>query len=402
MILDLIKISFKSLLKNKLRTILTILGIYIGTVSIVLIITISSSTKITIKNKLEQLNTLLVTARVFNTNNINTRKVIENLRENSAIKNTAIKMDIEWNNYEDMQSNNTDNIDYESHSIEAINTEYFSIYPDIKDNLIHGHVFTKIEEEKKLPVCLLREDVANELYGNIKCIGKYITVNNEKLKIIGIMRNNTDNEYDMNHVAGLYVLESYIENSNMNYSINEIYYVIEPIGIRSKEEVYSIVDKTLGEFLEKENYYVEQYMYTAEEASLTVIDIISIVFIVIAGVSIISGGIGIMNVLLVSVNEKVREIGIRRALGASKTVIFIQFILESIFIMLSSGVLSILTNMLLVAIANRLLSYYGLILKMDIELVIYTIIFGGFLGILFGLYPAWKAAKLNPVDALRN
>lgn len=402
MILDLVKISFKSLLKNKLRTILTILGIYIGIVSIVLIITISNSAKITIKSELEQLDTLLVTARIFNTKGINTKKVTENLKEDSGIKNIAVRMEIEWNDYESMQSSNTDNTDYETHSIEAINIEYFSIYPDIKEKLMYGHIFTGIEEENNLPVCLLREDIANELCGNSKCIGKYITVNNEKLKIIGIMRNNLDDEYDSNYVADIYMLESYIENSNMDYSVNEICYIIEPIGIKSREEVYSIVDETIGEFLAKEDYYVEQYLYTAEEASLTIIDIISIVFIVIAGISVVSGGIGIMNVLLVSVNEKIKEIGIRRALGASKKVIFIQFILEGVFIMLSAGVLGILTNILLVGIANNLFSDYGLILAINIEIIIYTMIFCGFLGILFGLYPAWKASKLNPVDALRN
>lgn len=402
MILDLIKISFKSLLKNKLRTILTILGIYIGIVSIVLIITISNSAKTTIKSELEQLDTLLVTARIFNTKDINTKKVVGNLKEDSGIKNIAVRMEIEWNDYEGMQSSNTDNMDYETHSIEAINTEYFSIYPDIKEKLIHGHVFTRIEEENNLPVCLLREDIANELYGSSKCIGKDITVNNEKLKVVGIMRNNSDDEYDLNYVADLYMLESYIESSNMDYSINEICYIIEPIGIKSREEVYSIVNETIGEFLAKEDYYVEQYLYTAEEASLTIIDIVSIVFIVIAGISVVSGGIGIMNVLLVSVNEKIKEIGIRRAIGASKKVIFIQFILEGIFIMLSAGGLGILTNIFLVGIANNLFSSYGLILAVNIETIIYTMLFCSFLGILFGLYPAWKASKLNPVDALRN
>ena len=389
MILDLIKISCKSLLKNKLRTILTILGIYIGIVSIVLIITISNSAKTTIKNELKQLDTLLVTARIFNT-------------KDSAINNIAVRMDIEWNDYENIQFNNNDNMDYEIHSIEAINTEYFSIYPDIKDKIIYGHVFTNIEENNNLPVCLLREDVANDLYGSSKCIGKYVTVNNEKLKVIGIMRNNSDNEYDLNYVAELYMLESYIESSNEDYSINEISYIIEPIGIKSREEVYSIVDETIGEFLAKEDYYVEQYLYTAEEASLTIIDIVSIVFIIIAGISIVSGGIGIMNVLLVSVNEKIKEIGIRRALGASKKVIFIQFILEGVFIMLSAGVLGILTNIFLVGIANNLFTDYGLILTVNIETIIYTMLFCGFLGIVFGIYPAWKASKLNPVEALRN
>lgn len=402
MILNLMKISLKSLLKNKLRTILTILGIYIGIVSIVLIITISNSAKITIKDKLEQLDTLLVTARIFNTKDINTKKVINKLKEESAINNIAVRMDMEWNDGESIQSSDTDNMQNETRSIEAINIEYFSIYPDIKEKLIYGHVFTSIEENNNLPVCLLREDIANEIYGNSKCIGKYITVNNEKLKIIGIMRNNSENEYDVNYVADLYVLESYIESSNEDYSINEICYIVEPIGIKSREEVYAIVDETIGEFLEKEDYYVEQYLFTTEEASLTIIDIVSIVFIIIAGISVVSGGIGIMNVLLVSVNEKIKEIGIRRALGASKKVIFIQFILEGIFIMLSAGILGIVTNIFLVGIANNIFVDYGLMLVVNIEIIIYTMIFCGFLGILFGLYPAWKASRLNPVEALRN
>lgn len=403
MILDLIKISFNSLLKNKLRTILTILGIYIGIVSIILIITISNSAKKQIVNELNELDSWIVTARVFNMENNNyflPKKAINDLIEESSINRIAIRTEIEWNEINENSYLNDEEL--EIHTIEAINTEYFNIYPEIKNKLLYGHTFTTIEEDNCLPVCILREDVASKLLGNSKSLGEKIKINNQELKVVGIMQNSSENEYDMHYVADAYILHNYLENTNEEYSISETCYLIEPISINSREEVNSIVEKTFNEHLEKEEYYLEQYLVSTEDVTLKIIDIISLVFVVIAGISIISGGIGIMNVLLVSVSEKVKEIGIRRALGASKKIIFGQFILEGISIMLVAGILGIFTNLLLINVANRLFSDLGLILSIDLKIIVNTLLFCTILGMVFGIYPAIKASRLNPVDALRN
>ena len=406
MILDLIKISFNSLLKNKLRTILTILGIYIGIVSIILIITISNSAKKQIVSELNELDSLIVTARVFNMKDSDyflPKKAISDLLEESSIKRIAIRTEIEWDEFSEISENSyLDDEEYEIHTIEAINREYFNIYPEIKNKLLYGHTFTTIEEDNNLPVCILREDVASKLLGNSKSVGEKITINNQELKVVGIMQNSMENEYDLHYVAEAYILYSYLENSNEEYSISETCYLIEPISINSREEVNTIVDKIFNEYLEKEEYYLDQYLFSTEDVTLKIIDIISLVFIIIAGISVVSGGIGIMNVLLVSVSEKIKEIGIRRALGASKKMIFVQFILEGISIMLIAGILGILTNLLLINVANGLFSDLGLILSIDINIIINTLLFCSILGMVFGIYPAIKASRLNPVDALRN
>lgn len=406
MILDLIKISFNSLLKNKLRTILTILGIYIGIVSIILIITISNSAKKQIISELNELDSLIVTARVFNMKNYDyflPKKAISDLLEESSIKRIAIRTEIEWDEFSgDSENSYIDDDEYKTHTIEAINTEYFNVYPEIKNELLYGHTFSIIEEDNSLPVCILREDVASKLIGNSKSVGEKVTINNQELKVVGIMRNSSENEYDLHYVAEAYILHSYLENSNEEYSISETCYLIEPISINSREEVNTIVDKIFNEYLEKEEYYLDQYLFSTEDVTLKIIDIISLVFIIIAGISVVSGGIGIMNVLLVSVSEKIKEIGIRRALGASKKMIFVQFILEGISIMLIAGILGILTNLLLINVANGSFSDLGLILSIDINTIINTLLFCSILGMVFGIYPAIKASKLNPVDALKN
>lgn len=406
MILDLIKISFNSLLKNKLRTTLTILGIYIGILSIILIITISNSAKKQIASELNELDSLIVTARVFNIKGNDyflPKKAISDLIEESSIKKIAIRTEIEWDEFsENSETFYLDDEEYEIHTIEAVNTEYFNVYPEIKNKLLYGHTFSIIEENNSLPVCILREDVASKLLGNSKSVGEKVTINNQDLKVVGIMQNSSENEYALHYVAEAYILHNYLVHSNEEYNISETCYLIEPISMNSREEVNSIVDKIFNEYLEKDEYYLEESLFSAEDVTLKIIDIISIVFIVIAGISVISGGIGIMNVLLVSVSEKIKEIGIRRALGASKKNIFIQFILEGISIMLIAGIFAILTNLLLINIANVLFRDLGLILTIDINIIVNTLLFCSILGMVFGTYPAIKASRLNPVDALRN
>ena len=402
MIVDLIKISIKSLLRNKIRTFLTIFGIYIGVVSIVLIITISDSAKIKISTKLENIEELIITARIFDLEGEYSRipdNIIQELEQESSIKRIGTKEEMDWRDYNEFFEDNDFN--GSAAVVQAVDIDYFNIYSKIKESIICGRIFSKIEEENMLPVCMLREDVAKELFKTTNCLGATVMLNNQRLKVVGIVSNDKK-EYVSDNISEMYVLDSYVTNSNIEYSFAEKCYIIEPINNKSREEAYNKTEEKFSEYLSEDTYYLEQYVYSAEDVALEVIDIISTILFIIAGISIVSGGIGIMNVLLVSVNEKVKEIGLRRALGTNKKNIFLQFILEGIVIMIIAGILGIVTNIIIIEIANNVFSDYELDLYMKPKTVFDTMLFCGLIGILFGIYPAFKASRLNPVDALRS
>ena len=135
-----------------------------------------------------------------------------------------------------------------------------------------------------------------------------------------------------------------------------------------------------------------------------VIGVIELVFAGIAGLSLLVGGIGIMNIMLVSVNERIKEIGIRMALGANSGNIKLQFLIEGIILTLLSGIIGMILATIAMNVANALISNltdFSLTLKVDLGVMLKTVAFCGIIGVIFGYYPAKKASNLNPIDALR-
>ena len=164
------------------------------------------------------------------------------------------------------------------------------------------------------------------------------------------------------------------------------------------------IKNVLNEYLKESDYYIQDYYASIIEQSTTILDIISLVFLGIASLSILVGGIGIMNIMLVSVNERIKEIGIRIALGAKGYHILIQFLMEGIFLTLFSGIIGIVLAILATNGANSFMianNYTSFTLKVNLGVMMNTILFCGIIGIVFGIYPAKKASKMNPVEALR-
>ena len=409
MIYESIKMVFKVFKTNKLRTFLTMLGIIIGIFSITIIFAISSATKQTVNSELAAIDFSEISVEVYGT--YIDDQVVINIPE-SEIKNLELEECIEsvYQNkvyeYKEMMKK-IEKLSIEERNMlmawpQCTGTSYKTTQ---KLELVDGRNFTKMDEEYRMPFCIIQTNLAERVLGKTEnIIGEKIKINNYEFEIIG--------QYDEEEMyyggENVYVLNSYANDyfEKGETDMGGLTFTVKPISLEKREEAVEIIRKKLLEYMGTNEFYINSDMQTFAEETNTIIGIVELVFAGIAGLSLLVGGIGIMNIMLVSVNERIKEIGIRMALGANSGNIKIQFLIEGVMLTLLSGIIGMLIASGAISVVNMLISNSefaksGFSLGVDFGVMIKTVLFCGVIGVIFGLYPAKKASELNPIDALR-
>lgn len=409
MIYESIKMVFKVFKTNKLRTFLTMLGIIIGIFSITIIFAISSATKQTVNSELAAIDFSEISVEVYGT--YIDDQVVINIPE-SEIKNLELEECIEsvYQNkvyeYKEMMKK-IEKLSIEERNMlmawpQCTGTSYKTTQ---KLELVDGRNFTKMDEEYRMPFCIIQTNLAERVLGKTEnIIGEKIKINNCEFEIIG--------QYDEEEMyyggENVYVLNSYANDyfEKGENDMGGLTFTVKPISLEKREEAVEIIREKLLEYMGTNEFYINSDMQTFAEETNTIIGIVELVFAGIAGLSLLVGGIGIMNIMLVSVNERIKEIGIRMALGANSGNIKIQFLIEGVMLTLLSGIIGMLIASGAISVVNMLVSNSefaksGFSLGVDFGVMIKTVLFCGVIGVIFGLYPAKKASELNPIDALR-
>ena len=407
MIWESIKTVCKEFKLNKMRTFLTMLGIIVGIFSITMIFALSNATKSYMNTSLSAIGTELTSYNVMTNTNLESEFIEMDLDEyskNSSIVNRMSKVkDFSFDEYESILELKNDNEYYDS-SYLAVDENYMDINnSSLKESdIIYGRFLSKKDIINKMPFAVLRDDTAIDLFGTSNVVGRKITIGNNELEIIGILKNKETALFDSsfaNVFVSYYYAKEYMDvlpYTSFYFSPKNNNYTKE-----MKKEIKNIIEQ-----------YISSDSYTSLTADLdllmdaidSIVQIVELVFIGIASLSIIVGGIGIMNIMLVSVSERIKETGIRMALGAKNSDIVIQFLIEGIMFTLLSGIIGIILAYLLSIGVNFVVSSYtsyDFILSIDIITMLKVIVFCGLIGILFGIYPALKAGKLDPVEALK-
>ncbi|MDY0028044.1 MAG: ABC transporter permease, partial [Candidatus Humimicrobiaceae bacterium] len=264
-----------------------------------------------------------------------------------------------------------------------------------------GNFFKKSDVTNASNVAVIGKTTAKKLFGKIEPIGKIIRIDGKNFKVIGILEARGADMFGIDQddiiiipvttaLNKLYGLDSYnmiIAQSASDKDINA-----------ATEEIRSILRKHRNiKFGEKEDFMIQSQTQILDVIS-AVTGIFTVVIASIAGISLLVGGIGIMNIMLVSVTERTREIGIRKAIGAKNRDILVQFLVESTVLSVTGGILGILFAIFVSTILN---TFTPLKTSITAQPVIIAIVFSTIIGLFFGIYPAMRAAKLNPIDALR-
>jgi len=413
---DNVVMALQNLKANKMRTFLTMLGIIIGIGSVIAIMTVGSSLSGSLTNSLSSfgITNMTVSLTSKDSDSRNSRMFMRSNYEESDLITKAMVEEYrqaygEYIDYiifqESVGSASLTNEDLSAtSSVIGITSEYVD-YDEIK--MITGRFISDVDNEAKQKYCVVSDQMLSDLdYSLYDSVGSTIrfTVNGylQEFTIIGIYNYESDTsttDSNVTYVTPMYIpLETakYLMHSNDGYS---------SFTVVSKNDIdtSSFIDATQVFF---ESFYTQNDSYTVSVSNLsemleTVTEMLSTVTIAIsciAAISLLVGGIGVMNIMLVSITERTREIGTRKALGATQNAIRLQFIVEAVMVCLVGGIIGILTGTLLGYVAAKILGFAA---SPDVSSILIAVCFSISIGIFFGYYPANKAAKLNPIDALR-
>jgi len=387
-VLSSFKMAVNSIFSNRLRTFLTMLGVIIGVASVIVAVGFAKGSTSSITSSIEGTGTNLITVNLMGrrTSNIGYDDVSVLLDELEGIDGYAPTLN---------SSAYLKNAENESFSTTCVGTN--ADYATVQDKTIQeGRFLTTFDIEGSMNVAVVGTYIANSIFPEGNAVGNSIKISGQKFKIVGILTETESGEEDG---ADDMIIIPYTVMQRLMGSGN-----ISTIYMRSTNhaETENIVTKTktlLYGLYENEDYY----RVTSQEAMLetlsSITDTLMIVLGGIAAISLVVGGIGIMNIMIVSVTERTREIGIRKAIGARKGNILIQFLIESLLITGLAGLVGIGIGCLIIYIIDQV----GLVPAMySIDWMLIS--FGSSLaiGVLFGMFPAYKAASLDPIVALRS
>ena len=402
---DLIYLSQKSLRSNLLRSILTSLGIIIGVSSVITMISIGSGAREEVEKLIDRFgsNNLILRSQSSSSrgvsmgaNSVNTLTLsdMENLKkELPAIKSIAPQVSLSTQ----ILANNNNWLS----SVTGTTNEYFDLGNWSFDS---GRNFEEDELLSGKRVAIIGKTVVKNLFGEINPIDEIIRINKVPFTVVGILEakgGSAWRDLDDTIIVPLKAAKqrlvakkfpgNQIRSMTINVSSSELLSQTEKDIDTVMRKLHKISANGNPDFVVR-NF--AQFLNARQDSS----KVMSILLAVVAGISLIVGGIGIMNIMLVTVTERTKEIGVCMSVGAKKRDILYQFLIESLMISLIGGGIGILLG---IGVVYGVSEYFNWKMKLDYMSIIMSFGFSSSIGILFGFYPAKKASNLNPIDALR-
>ncbi len=390
-LLESIRVALEGIMVSKLRSFLTTLGIVIGIAAVIAVVAIGQGGRAVLMSELEKIGTNIfaiyinwrsdkpVTGREFNLNDVAVIK--DSIPDITHLSPSSQTMG-------DVRGTK----DKKYSQITGVSSDYSYIR---KINMKEGRFFTDEDDAGKRRVAVLDEDLAVQMFGRSQALGNKITLENTPFLVVGIIAKG-DSALGFSENPSVYIP---IQAWQVMFG--------EHIGmIEGSASAREKVDEAMGQavkLLERRHHdpgkYAGQSMEQEMQTANRITGVMTIVIGTIAGISLFVGGIGVMNIMLVSVTERTREIGIRMALGARRRDILVQFLIEAVVLCLLGGLIGTALGIggayLIARIAKwpPLVSWWTALL---------AFVFSAAIGVVFGILPANKAARLNPIEALRR
>lgn len=403
------KTALRGLDTNKSRSILTILGIVIGVGAIVLIMSLGDTAKTLILQQIEGLGSKTIAvlpgrepkgptdvAQIFS-DSLKIRD-LDALMKKGAVPNLAKIMPVVFGGESALYKNETYRITLMG--VTDLITNIFDIYPE------KGSFFTGEDVKNKASVAVIGHRVAEELFGSSNPLNKKIKIKNRYFQIVAVMPKKGQVSFfnfddivlvpyttAQQYIFGIKYFHRLIAQANSEANVDQVVQNIK----QALRTAHNISDP------EKDDFFVQTQKDIAERFGI-ITNVLTSFLTAIAAISLVVGGIGIMNIMLVSVTERTREIGLRKAVGATNSDIMLQFLLEAIALTLIGGILGIILSAALsffvVTLLNQTIAV-GWKFTFPLQATIIALLVSMAVGFTFGLYPASKAANKNPIEALR-
>ena len=388
------KMALRSIASNKMRAVLTMLGIIIGVMALVVLVSLVNGATSSVTGAVADLGSSMVSVSI------------------SDDKGKPIRLDTlkQWAQEEPglgimapyTTSTLTGRANGETGSVTVYGTtaEYYTIQ---NQQLAMGRFLKPSDVENNAYVCVLNETAAEELMGYVDCVGEAVRLNNVPFTIVGVLASDEDT---LTGVLTSGMLVAYVPYPTLvrvsTTAVNDIttFYIAAPEGGTVEGAEAVMEDLLMERFEEDEDAFDLSSQNMLEEAMNNITSVLTILLGGIAAISLVVGGIGIMNIMMVTVTERTREIGIRKAIGASRGTILTQFLIEAVVLCMMGCALGIFLSWAILQIVSTIVASLDIVFYLDPGVVVLAVVFCFFIGIIFGLYPANKAAKMKPIDAL--
>ena len=399
MIIETFRQAIQNVWSNKLRTFLTMLGIIIGVMAVMVIVGLGNGMTTSIQNEFADMGTNLLTVQImgYGSRSVKVKDFYELVEKNSDVLG-AVSPSISMSGTVKV---GTDDDSYSSTSVKGVSEVYLNMGGY---TIVQGRPLNYVDMDANKKVCMVGDYISRVGYGG-SAIGQSIKIGREWYTIVGVLEAKIDDPSNQEGSSDDCIFVPYTTAMRLSSqsTVNNYAAVMEDEG--RANEAKSAVESELQRLLGSDNGY---YVYSASEWLEEMNNMINMVIVILTGIASISllvGGIGIMNIMLVSVTERTREIGIRKALGAKEHTILSQFVVEAATTSALGGALGIALGYIVSMGANKVLPMFtsGTTVTVSPSFNSIAVAFGISVGIgvLFGYLPAKRAARLNPIEALR-
>ena len=401
-ILNLFKVSLRAVANNKMRSFLSMLGMIIGVAAVIIMMSIGQGSKESIRQELSTMGTNLLTIRPGadmrggvrqDPSAMQTLKMADYeriLREKKFV--TKVSPEVTASGQVIYGNNNTNT------SMYGESPEYLEIKQwDVEE----GECFTEEDIKKAAKVVVVGTTVVKELFGNADPIGKTVRFKSIPMRIVGVLKSKGYNSWGMdqdNVMIAPYTTVMKRIAAQTWFSSIVCSAVTEELSDAAIEELTQILRDNHKLKEEAVDDFTIRSQAEMMETMSSTMDTVTLILVVAAAFSLLVAGIGIMNIMLVSVTERTKEIGLRMAVGATGPVISLQFLIESVLISVTGGLIGILVG----GGVSSLLPMMGMPSSVPAWSVYVSFLVCVFIGVLFGYIPAQKAANMDPIEAIRH
>ena len=385
-IVNIIKMAFKNIVSNKLRSALTMLGLIIGIASVIILVGIGQGATTSVTDSVQSLGTDILTVNITSSDSYIEYENVEDFLGLDNISAVAPYKSVSGTASRGTTTSSRANII-------ATNDNYLGV---TNVDLAKGRRISAIDIENSSKVCILGSSISESLFNLVDPAGETIKLDGDNYTVIGVlteqgssMGNNIDNLI----VIPLTTAKYFDEDTN----INNLY-----IKVKDENSIDDTIEN-IGSYIESTLYITDDYYSVTSQSSMleamsSISSTLTLLLGGIASISLIVGGIGVMNVMLVSVTERTKEIGIRKSLGARRVDILVQFLIEALVLSLLGGLLGVVLGIGLGGVAQN----FGYTFTAKRSIIWIAFGSSAAIGLIFGIFPAYRAAKLKPIDALRT